>query len=77
MGKLLTKNITNIYAWDDYGGIVVIELDWQQDVTWERGELNDGYSSIQDYFNNKTSKWYETIEDCFNKVSHFTGIENQ
>lgn len=71
----LTKEITNVFAWNDYGGIDAIELDWQQGCTWENGELNDGYGSIEEYFNDTRVKWYESIEDCVSKTNAFTSIE--
>jgi len=71
----LTRDIGCVYANDGYGGIVQIELDWEQDVTWERGELNDGYDSIEDYFNNKTEDWYESIKDCLYEQDPFTEID--
>lgn len=72
----LTREIDYVYADDEYGGMVKIKLDWKQDVTWERGELNDGYESIVDYFNNKTVDWYESAKDWFYEDCPFTGIED-
>lgn len=74
MDKLLTKHVKNVFAKDGYGGIIMIELDWQQDCTWERGDLNDGYHSIEDYFENTRDKWYDSLEDCVTGRDPYTEI---
>jgi hypothetical protein len=71
----LNNETTCIYTDDGYGGVVQLELDWNQDVTWERGELNDGFDSIVDCFENRTSKWYSSIFDWFHEMDEFTEIE--
>ncbi|MFC8686010.1 hypothetical protein [Brevibacillus porteri] len=75
----LTKQNTEVFKRDDYDEVVMIELDWLQDVTWENGELNDGYESIRDYFEYSNGlndgKWYENIQDCIDQVNPFTEIE--
>lgn len=75
MSKVLDENVTSVYASDGYGGIAMLELDWDQDIIWERGELNDAHESIEDHFINKTDKWYETLIDCVNELNEFTEIE--
>lgn len=71
----LTKKYTNVFTKDGYGGITMLELDWGQDVIFERGDLNDGYSSIIDHFKNKERHWYESLMDCLLDVKEFTKIE--
>ncbi|ATF13553.1 hypothetical protein A616_16685 [Brevibacillus brevis X23] len=75
----LTKQNTVVFKRDDYDEVVMIELDWLQDVTWENGDLNDGYESIRDYFEYSKGlndgKWYENIQDCIDQVNPFTEIE--
>lgn len=39
-----------VYADDGYGGIKRIELDWENNVSFSYGELNDDYESLQDLF---------------------------
>ncbi|GFN32485.1 hypothetical protein [Paenibacillus xylaniclasticus] len=72
----LTRKVDSVFAQDDCGGIVKIELDWQQDVTWERGELNDGYESIEDYFNSTLNAWYSCISDCISGDYPYTEFDD-
>jgi hypothetical protein len=39
-----------VFAADGYGGIQKIKLDWENNVSFSYGELNDDYESLQDLF---------------------------
>lgn len=39
-----------VYARNDYGGVDCFKLDWEQDCSYCKGDLQDQYESLQDLF---------------------------
>lgn len=73
--NILTKDVATVYTFDGYGGISALELDWQQDCIFEKGDLNDAYGTIEDHFEYAEFAWYPTLYDCVNQINGYTEIE--
>jgi len=74
MDKILSGGVKEVYTDDGYGGISMLELNWIQDVIFERGDLNDAHESILEHFENRSHDWYQTKRDCCMDDSPYTII---
>lgn len=63
------KNLTEIYVSSDHSsGFDYCELDWEQNVVWQEGELQDGFSSIEEFIKYK-KYFYLSKEDAFSEIN--------
>jgi len=71
----ISSPYTEVFIYDGYGGIARLELDWDQDAIFERGNLEDGYGSIEEHFINKEYSWYPSLSDCVYDIDPFTHLQ--
>ncbi|MEK4006441.1 hypothetical protein [Paenibacillus sp. FSL H3-0333] len=75
MNIVLDSSYTEVFTIDGYGGITMLELDWEQDAIFERGNLEDRYGSIEEYFIKKEYPWYSSLSDCAYDIDPFTHLQ--
>lgn len=57
-----------VYGPDEYGGVARYELDWKQDIVWERGRFCDHWETIADFFLDTENKMSETLPKAASMV---------